>query len=97
ADEVDDLLASLLDRGLEQRDHGGRGGGEADREHDPVDETVAALLATQPLRPVEEPEPERIEHRSPPFRSVTRCGQGSGESRRRAAAPAPQAAAPAVR
>ena len=48
-DEVDHRLASVLDRRLEQRHDRCRGGGEADGEHDPVDEAVAALLAANAL------------------------------------------------
>src|ERR687896_2291467 len=60
--EVDHVLARVLDRGLEQRHGRCRGGREADREHDPVDEAVAALLAANALGGLEEPEEERVDH-----------------------------------
>src|SRR5262249_46943906 len=96
-DEVDDLLTGLSDRRPQQSDDRGRRGGKTDREHHPVDQAVAALLAAEPLRPVEKPDPECVEHGTHLLMRFTRCGQESGESRRRATARAPPAAAPAAR
>src|SRR6266508_4916623 len=85
-DEVDDLLASGLDRRAQQRHDRGRGGGEPDGEHDPVDEAVAALLAADALGCLEELEEERVEHAGHlPF-MARRSGRGSEGSRRRAGA-----------
>ena len=55
-DDLDDLLSGRLDRRAEQRDNRRRGGGKADGEHDPVHKAVAALLAANSLRCVEEPD-----------------------------------------
>src|SRR5262245_28413136 len=67
-DEVDHLLAAVLDRRLEHDDKRGRGRGEADGEHDPVDEAITPFLATYPLRRLEETEEESVEHSDHPFR-----------------------------
>ena len=68
------------DRRLEQRHERGSGGGEADGEHDPVDEGVAALLAADAFGRPEEPEEQRVEHGDHSFRALDGLGEEAKEA-----------------